>query len=534
MMRTVAAYPYVLFVLPCLSLYGRNMEEASPQDLYRPLMLSALFAAILWVTLAVFVRNNHKRGILLGSAAVAFFTYGSYIQVLSRGYGGLGVHRGVAITVLAGFALIVFLYGFNRFLQSKKSFATATPVLNVMTFAVLVISIGNVALQSVLGHEQATAIVEFPKRLEEIETTGVLPNIYHIVLDAYARADVLDEFYQHDNTTFLNELRSRGFFVGEKSSSNYYQTNSSLSSMLNLQYHPNSDQPHFSTPAKNLIQHSIVRRFLERQGYTFVAFASGYSATEIRDADQYLLPPAVITEFERTLFDSTPVRIFLSRGIHGNNQNRLTQLEKDLVQLPLLRTSKTLASNWSKSMHRTRIRYILDALQSGDIGKGPTYVFAHIVCPHEPYVFDRNGNPAEIPDDVLVYIDAIKKRLYPDQVKFINNQILAVVDAILTRAPNSIILIHGDHGPRPAWVTDWKSHVRCDTGILNACFFPGRDAPSLLYDHISPVNMYRAIFNEYFRTDLPLLKDVRFVRPAEGKGMVKNYLGKHILVEEIF
>jgi hypothetical protein len=50
---------------------------------------------------------------------------------------------------------------------------------------------------------------------------GLFPDIYYVILDGYARADILDELYGYDNSRFLDYLERHGFFVAETSHSNY-------------------------------------------------------------------------------------------------------------------------------------------------------------------------------------------------------------------------------------------------------------------------------------------------------------------------
>ena len=41
------------------------------------------------------------------------------------------------------------------------------------------------------------------------------PDIYYIILDGYARSDVMQELFNFDNTGFLERLRHKGFFVAQ-------------------------------------------------------------------------------------------------------------------------------------------------------------------------------------------------------------------------------------------------------------------------------------------------------------------------------
>ena len=67
----------------------------------------------------------------------------------------------------------------------------------------------------------------------QVET---LPDIYYIILDAHARSDVLNQRFGYDNTAFITELENLGFFVARCSQSNYWQTEYSLTSALNMDY----------------------------------------------------------------------------------------------------------------------------------------------------------------------------------------------------------------------------------------------------------------------------------------------------------
>ena len=45
--------------------------------------------------------------------------------------------------------------------------------------------------------------------------------------------------------------------------------------------------------------------------------------------------------------------------------------------------------------------------------------------------------------------------------------------------------------------------------ILNAYYLPDIDI-GILYPHITPVNSFRVVFNQYFGTDFELLKDKNY------------------------
>jgi hypothetical protein len=63
-----------------------------------------------------------------------------------------------------------------------------------------------------------------------------LPDIYYIILDRYLGSDILEKNYGFDNSPFLDYLRKKGFYVADKSRSNYLKTAHSLASSLNMEY----------------------------------------------------------------------------------------------------------------------------------------------------------------------------------------------------------------------------------------------------------------------------------------------------------
>jgi len=156
---------------------------------------------------------------------------------------------------------------------------------------------------------------------------------------------------------------------------------------------------------------------------------------------------------------------------------------------------------------------------------GPKFVFVHMLLPHDPYIFDQNGEP--VTDEDVAAKSEVDN--YIDQLIFTNKRIKLLIDEILSKSASPpIIIIQSDEGPfvAPEFLSSdfmttgdlsavspdgLKTHMK----ILNAYYLPGFDQ-ALLYESISPVNSFRIIFNFYFGTDFELLEDKSFV-PAGTK-----------------
>ena len=168
-------------------------------------------------------------------------------------------------------------------------------------------------------------------------------------------------------------------------------------------------------------------------------------------------------------------------------------------------------------MHRDRIDFIFDELPELPALEGSNFVFAHVLSPHPPFVFDENGRPNRIDrpfelSDGNHFIDRGGTREeyvenFPKQTAYVNKRIIEAVDRILEASSEPpIIIIHSDHGPGS--MLDWddieKTNLKERMSILNAYYFPdGRY--DRLYQDISPVNTFRVLFNEFFNAEFELL-----------------------------
>jgi hypothetical protein len=313
------------------------------------------------------------------------------------------------------------------------------------------------------------------------------PDIYYIVLDGYGRQDTLREHYGHNNSRFSNWLQSRGFIVGEGSLANYCQTTLSLASTLNMEY-LDSFAEHAGTDSDNrqalstAMQEGRVLTFLRDQEYQVVALRSGYWPTEFHSADVYLQPRAMMSEFEAVLLESSPPGVLLQA-----------------------------ATGWSGyDNHRTTIRFVLDELPRVVSMKSPKFVFAHLVCPHPPFVFNASGQPARPPggfrlgDGRDLFPHDVYRAGYAEQIQFVNNRLRQIVEAIQKEsAVPPVIILQGDHGPGMNWdpMSLRRTDVRDRFSTLNAISAPGID-PASVELCANPVNTFRVILSHLFAVDL--------------------------------
>ncbi|TKJ31121.1 MAG: hypothetical protein CEE40_02370 [Chloroflexi bacterium B3_Chlor] len=498
MKKSLVLHPFLFAAFPVLFVFAHNMDQIRASMVPGPIVFTTFAAFLCWSLLSLVLRDGKRAGLIVSLFFLLFFSYGIChlaMKVLAARLLG----RSTIVTpghILIPWA-ILFALGTYSFAKTDRNLHNLTSIADIVAgclVAVCVINIGAYELRSMSAWRGNGNTVDIETQ-PTYQEAGVLPDIYYIVLDGYARADVLEEIYDYDNTEFLDYLTAKGFYVAHESRSNYCMTLLSLASSLNSTYLDGLAQQiggeyRGAGPVAGMIGDSKVFRFLRSHGYEIVAFASGYAGTEVGNADRYLAHRWYPDEFQVALINMTPLPVVL---------NALYDMH-----------------DW----HRERILYTFEHLPDASELPGPTFVFAHIIAPHPPFVFGPNGERID-PELQFVLADGshlIGKRgmtrdeyvaQYRGQLMFVNTQVRGAVDAILSTSQRpAIIVLQADHGPGS--MLDWddpdNANVEERLSVLNAYYLPG-GGETHLYPGITPVNTFRVIFNHYFDADLELLED---------------------------
>jgi hypothetical protein len=301
------------------------------------------------------------------------------------------------------------------------------------------------------------------------------------------------QYYQFDNSTFLNDLENLGFYVARCSQSNYAQTELSLSSSLNYNYLDALGKDFtFGKSDRSglwpLIKHSAIRKVLESLGYTVVNFNNNYSWLAWEDADYYFVSP-----------EDDDTNAILSQGGMNSFEIMLLKSTAGITVLDIaekLKLPKKLlpdTRNPEKAMYK-RVLYTLGKLKYSDVPAlpGPKFIYVHLISPHPPYVFNADGTYEFRSED--------NNQGYPIQITYLNRRVVEIVKGIIEHSPTPpVVIIQGDHGINGS---DPQRRMK----ILNAYYLPG-DGMSLLYPSISPVNTFRVVLNSYLGGNLELLPD---------------------------
>ncbi len=466
MKKLFEKFPFHSFlILPYLAifLYAKNAHLLSIGMIIRPLLVSLVFSSLfLFVAYFLFCRNIIKAG--LWTSFVLFFmaNYGfiyDYLEILYyQGYWPFSnIHR-----YLIFFFFVLFIVAFLFIRYSKYYFFNLTRWLNILLPMLIVANLIFILVNTNL--KERRKLTYTCDDTPVIHTSVNKPDVYYFILDGFANRRTIEEFYKARFDTFYNFLQANGFYIADSSFANYYFTYSSLTATLNMNYLDHSQSISLSD--------NLVFRVFKSLGYNIYNINSGYAVSRYFICVDVDLNNEIINDYERAILKSTIFRLDDLIGI-----------------IPYL-----------------RIKQQFDYIRNFDFrSNSPKFVFAHIVCPHPPYVFNRNGELSPVNSFSDKTWDP--KDAYIEQLTFIGLEIMNIIRAIKEVYKNAftqpIIIIQSDHGP---FFSNYSQEVikYCRTHILNAFHV---SKPDSLYKHISSVNTFRYIFRYEMGLNTKLLKD---------------------------
>lgn len=501
--RPVIIYPLAAALFPVLFFFEKNAWLYSWKSLGTTLLVVGGAALALWGALYAVTRKPEKSALAVSVLMLLFFSYGplfdginhltsSYLNVFLRVR-----HMWLLELLFAAAALFAII--------KLKRPAELTKTANVIAVVMLLPSFLGIGAFAWRERQAKAGIAEGSPGtvVEESAAQKRLPDVYYIILDGYAHKKTLADAYALDNSAFYGFLREKDFFLAEKSIANYSHTINSLASSLNMKYLDDVSRSYGKKmkntgPLAARIENNEVTKFLKGKGYAFITFNSGFKPTahnRFADAE-------------------------LSGGVFKSMFSEDNFLPALLVQMSAMRHLQQYGGI-PEAANANLISFVFDKLAAlpefdlpAQTGRRPIYVFAHIEAPHEPYVFDENCAQEKKP---FTYIS---------NLKCVNTKVMRAVGEILRKsAEPPVIILQSDHGWSPDWPPlpvaateenlDKLAPELIQERMRNfiAVYAPESQKKKSFYAAMSPVNIFRIIFDDYFGADFEHLPDKSFLVP---------------------
>lgn len=504
-------HPFVFALYPTLFLYSQNINRFREDVIINPLVISFIFAAITFSICLIIVRKLQFAAAISSLLTLITFSYSRIADLIKNiqfNFGRLyiGPDKILFVIILLILATSVFLI-----MRNKTQIKKVNNALSIISFVLIAITFINISKSELkmnrslsflqVGKDFLSNIANQTERSQDLAMTNQTPDIYYFILDRYAGEKTLAE-YDFDNSAFLNFLKQKGFYIASEATSNYPKTFLSLGSTLNMDYldflteKTNGGATSDESPVTPMVQNNKIIKFLKSKGYSYIHVGSGWDPTRSNpNANQNFI---------------------MTNGRYPFADEFTSGLLQTTIASPILKKlypdSKAVSRNPKNNDHRSRVLYEFDTFNQIPEIKGPKFVFAHILIPHDPYVLDKNCKP--LTEKTTKSKTVIEN--YLNQLSCTNLKMEVVINQILTKSQATpIIIIQADEGPLPiknpvSGNLNWKdasdATLKEKFPILSAYLLPNTKEP-FLYPSITPVNSFRVIFNQYFNTNLPLLPD---------------------------
>lgn len=490
-------HPIIFSLFPIIFLYAHNIKELRINVVWYPLYFTILIALLIYTILYRLYRNSEKAAVLSSLVIIIFFSHGDILDLLfETPFLPKGIYL-IGIWIVALFFTVRFLNRTKANLRSVNIFLTIVSLLLLVT-----------PILTIISTELNRTTISSRDKVKTSSTTKAQnpPDIYYFIFEEYSSSKVLSENHGFDNKDIENFLTSKGFYVAKDATSNYPKTFLSLASSFNYEYLDfltdktsggvSADQ----TVVNPLIEDNKLVAFLKSKGYKYYHLGSWWPPTgKNRNADINFVSSEIylnLDEFTLHLLDTTIVASII----------------KNFFPQEFVNTDGYIN-------HRNRTLYTVDRLKN-EVPKlsGPKFVFAHLLIPHEPFVFGDNCQKV----DQKEIAKEKKSKNFINQIKCTNKFIKEITDTILEKSKKPpVIVIQADEGELPivnvlkegeTWSKASVASLKEKFGIFNAYYLPGMSV-NLLYPDITPVNTFRLILDQYFEEKLSLLPDKNYIFP---------------------
>lgn len=419
--------PVLVASYPIVYLYSQNVQIVSSSQLVLPLSIAWAGSLILWAVFSLITKDTKKGGVISAVFVVFFFAYGHMFDWVTAASALELRHRHFLPITLFIAGYIGYFIAITKKPELFKNVFKISCVAVAFLLVVNIVPVIPVELQkSQMGiHQSSTSSGSTSGTAGSVAD---YPDIYYIVLDEYSSFETLETVWGYDNSEFKDFLESKGFFVAEDSRTHYTSTIVVVPSILNMKPITNLHHDNDRLELISLINDNQAMKSLSKEGYATVAIGMHTISPDINILSDYMF------DYQ----DSSDKELFID-GYHWI-----------LVDMTMIRPfSYLFEPQIVDRIDKLRISRLYDLKKLTELSEvpSPKFVYAHIMLPHEPFLFDKEGKKIDW-NDRSNYRD---KNIYLEQLIFTTRNMETIIDSLLKQYPEDdppIIIIQSDHGLR--------------------------------------------------------------------------------------
>ena len=488
-------HPLLFAAYPVLFVWSQNVAEIAPGEVLRPLVAVIAGAALATVILGFVFGDRRRAALIVTPVALGGLLYGHVAKLVES-------PETVRTAVWLGIVAVAVVGALRLSTRRLATIDTALLRLGLVVLVVPLVVIVPFEIEDAFvkpapvlaGTESLPATTDAPKR-----------DVYWIVLDRYG-SDRSFELRFGATSTFTPWLRDHGFDVLEDSHANYVATSLSMATTLNMVHLEDltglvgTSSSSYTPVYSRLASPRVVKQF-RALDYRYLHLGSWWNPTRTDPAADVNYNADLQSEVDSVLIEFSVAPSIIETF--------------DLEEEPPSESVK----------HEKHNRFALDVLDGLRGEPGPKFVLAHVLLPHPPYVFDRDGR--YIPVDEAATLD--ETDAWQRQLDYTNSRLQRFIEGLLAlpEPERPIVILQADEGPWTApyaadkvnydWETASPEELEMKFGILNAWYVPGDDLS--LDPSMTAINTFPVLFERYFGLDYELLED----RVTASRGWTHPY-----------
>lgn len=470
---------------PVLFVYLHNAEEASLAQVWFPLGLFTAASAVFFFLFSVAARNAVAGGIVAMAAMVPTAFWRPAEEIARNLLWSLRYWHLAPLALAGSLALAVALpKAARRWSLPLKRVRTIVSALFLFLIAYNFVLAAPVLWKkgrTAVSPEDANAAVPAPDAVR-----GDSPNVYLIILDEYAPFAMAEKYYGYVPTEFEAFLREHRFNVSSNSRNPSFYTSDVLAGLVGMELPEETTRYTLAADGRldklvhcpgqdKVYAESKLMHFFKDRGY------SVHVANMLGDIFNFRTP-FYCDEYFRLPVDQ--------RGISLENTVASAVLERSALEP--IRYLLPVDAHYYNRM----VEGIFNWIEESAKKKPPRFLWAHVTCPHGPYLFESDGGWRREAGS------ATDPRSYLAQYKYVTMRIMKVLATLVEADPNGVILLMSDHSARQNLGLPAEDMAP----IFNAVYFRGE---ALDVAGLSGLDTELSVLNRLFGTSFPVFRGPR-------------------------
>lgn len=442
---------------PAAFLYLQNADEAVFREILPALLAFNGVGYALMVVFGILTRSISKGAIAASIFTLVLTNFTFLENALKLLFPELKYWHTVTIVIVLTLHIIYFACHYlNRELANEVNGIIC------LVFGALI------AINLVTGIPQIAGRIKAQRSADKVisdvqndqEESDKQPNIYYIIFDEYAGFRQMEENYGYANQELKDFLIDNHFAISYTSHNESIISSTIQTNLVNLDYVVDDETPESEKTV--LRQNGLLFDLMREHGYEIqVLETGGFYGGHLPNGNA----------------NSTG-----ARTLGGDSMSDI--LEKRTILYPLLEKG-----------YDDRLNDILSIVDyfcmEENYSRDKMFTLAYFNFPHAPFIVDENGNA--IPNSEFINWD-----YYLGQFKYATKIMIKMVEQIISRDSDSIIMLQSDHSVR---FIDTTHELM--TNPLNTLYYCGEEVP---IEGLSGINTIRTVLNRLWNMNFEMVE----------------------------